>query len=396
MRIGTSNNYDNALEQLFKRQAELATQQEKLSTGLRVNRASDDPIGAAQAERAMVRIGRIAVDQRALETQRSAIATAESTLGDATALVRDARDLVIAAGNAAYSAKDRSTLATQMASLRDQLFTLSNRIDSNGVPLFGGLGSSGAPFADVPAGVQFQASPGQRSATETALPGAMDGQAIWMNVPSGNGVFKVSLGAGNSGTAWTDAGSVVTPASVTGDNYSISFSVLGGVTTYDVVDSTSATTVASAQPYVDGAPIQFDGLSVVVHGKPQNGDAVAVAPSTQTNIFKVLDDAISSVNNAPGDNKLTQAVTLALVQIDSGLERLQGARSQAGDWLNRADSITSMQQAHTLSLEADHSRAVDLDMAKGISDFNKVQTGYQAALQSYAQIQKLSLFNFIN
>ena len=87
MRIGTSNNYDNALEQLFKRQAELATQQEKLSTGLRVNRASDDPIGAAQAERAMVRIGRIAVDQRALETQRSAIATAEATLGDATALV---------------------------------------------------------------------------------------------------------------------------------------------------------------------------------------------------------------------------------------------------------------------------------------------------------------------
>jgi flagellar hook-associated protein 3 FlgL len=34
-------------------------------------------------------------------------------------------------------------------------------------------------------------------------------------------------------------------------------------------------------------------------------------------------------------------------------------------------------------------------MAKGISDFNRFQTGYQAALQSYAQIQKLTLFNFI-
>ena len=36
-------------------------------------------------------------------------------------------------------------------------------------------------------------------------------------------------------------------------------------------------------------------------------------------------------------------------------------------------------------------------MARGISDFNKAQTGYQAAaLQTYAQVQRLSLFNYIN
>jgi len=131
-------------------------------------------------------------------------------------------------------------------------------------------------------------------------------------------------------------------------------------------------------------------------GKPANADTVTVAPSAQTNVFKVMDDAIRSIDNAPGNHKVTQAVTLALAQIDSSLERLLAARSQAGDWLNRADTITSTQEARTLSLEADRSKAEDLDVAKGISDFNKLQTGYQAALQSYAQIQKLSLFNFIN
>jgi len=35
-------------------------------------------------------------------------------------------------------------------------------------------------------------------------------------------------------------------------------------------------------------------------------------------------------------------------------------------------------------------------MVTGISDFQKMQTGYQAALQSYAQVQKLSLFNYIS
>jgi flagellar hook-associated protein 3 FlgL len=395
MRIATANTYDNALEQLYKRQSDLSQQQEKIGTGQRVNRPSDDPVAAAQAERVMTRLARIDVDQRALESQRAALATAESALGEATTLVQGSRDLVISALNAGYSPRDRATIANQIASLRDQLFALSNRTDGNGIALFGGLGSSGAPFADTTPGVSFQATAGQRAATATALPGAMDGQAIWMDVPTGNGVFKVSLGGTNTGTAWSDAGSVVTPSAQTGNSYSVTFSVVNGVTTYDVVDTTAATTVSTAQPYKEGTPILFDGLSIVVNGAPANGDTISVAPSVQTDVFKVLDDAIASISNAPGGNKLTQTVNLALVEIDAALARMQSARGQAGEWLNRADAITNTQGARALSLEGDRSRAVDLDMAKGISDFNRFQTGYQAALQSYAQIQKLTLFNFI-
>lgn len=396
MRTGTANTYDKGLEQLLKRQSDLAGKQEQLSSGKAVNRASDDPIGAAQAERATVRISRVATDQRALEVQRNAIASAESTLGQATSLMQSARDLVITAGNAAYSADQRGILARQMASQRDQLLSLANASDSNGVPLFGSLGSAGTPFVDAAAGVQLQAVPGQRASTATALPGAMDGQAVWMDVQSGNGVFETALGSGNSGSAWIDAGSVLSPAALTGNNYTISFNVAAGVTTYDVVNTSSATTVASGQAYKDGTPIQFDGLSVVAHGTPASGDTVTLAPSTRTNVFKLLDDAIASINQAPAGNKLSQSVALALAQFDSALDRLQGARSQAGVWLNRADSITSAQEAKTITLEAERSRAQDLDMVKGISDFNLQNTGYQAALQSYAQIQKLSLFNYIN
>ena len=183
MRIATASTYDNALEQLYKRQSDLSQQQEKIGTGQRVNRPSDDPVAAAQAERVMTRLARIDVDQRALESQRAALATAESALGEATTLVQGSRDLVISALNAGYSPRDRATIANQIASLRDQLFALSNRTDGNGIALFGGLGSSGAPFADTTPGVSFQATAGQRAATATALPGAMDGQAIWMTCP---------------------------------------------------------------------------------------------------------------------------------------------------------------------------------------------------------------------
>ena len=91
MRIGTANVYDNALDQLYKRQSDMLTQQEQLSSGLRVNRASDDPIAAAKAERVLVRLSRIETDQRALETQRSALSSAEAGLGEALGRMQDLR-----------------------------------------------------------------------------------------------------------------------------------------------------------------------------------------------------------------------------------------------------------------------------------------------------------------
>ena len=61
-----------------------------------------------------------------------------------------------------------------------------------------------------------------------------------------------------------------------------------------------------------------------------------------------------------------------------------------------ADRITGNQDARNIQLEGDRSRAEDLDMVQGISDFQQTQMGYQAALQSYAMVQKLSLFNYIS
>jgi flagellar hook-associated protein 3 FlgL len=407
MRLGSANTYDRALQNLYSRQTELSNQQEKLTSGKNVNRPSDDPTGAAQAERALTRLARISSDNRSLEVQRSAITLAESTLGDATSLVQKLRELVITAGNAGYSASDRKSVAQEMSGLRDQLFALANARDANGTPLFGALGSASAPFTDSSGGVSFNGVAGQRASTETSIPGTMDGQAVWMNVASGNGSFALSTGTGNTGNLWTNTGQVLTPASLTGHNYTITFSVVGAATTYSVQDTTNipATTVlpAPAVPpspnptYTPGQAITFDGLSLVANGAPANGDTVQVVPSTNTNLFKVMDDAITAI----GDPNLTssqraQAVGLALTQVDTGMNQLQAARSQAGEWMNRADNIQDAQEGRTLQLSADKSRAEELDMVKGISDFTRFQTGYQTALQSYAQVQKLSLFNFIS
>ena len=112
-------------------------------------------------------------------------------------------------------------------------------------------------------------------------------------------------------------------------------------------------------------------------------------------MFSVLDDAIRDIGGATTNAAASQAVGQALANIDIGMGRVSAVRGQAGELLNRADRISSNQDKRSIQLEADRSRAEDLDMVKGISDFQNQQTGYQAALQSYAQMQKLSLFNYI-
>ena len=58
MRIATANAFDSGVDALSRRQSEVASLQEQLTTGKRVARASDDPAAAARAERAMASVGR--------------------------------------------------------------------------------------------------------------------------------------------------------------------------------------------------------------------------------------------------------------------------------------------------------------------------------------------------
>ncbi len=391
-RISTANTYDNAVGQLMSRQSTLSQLQAQLSASKRVLRPSDDPTAAAQAERAITRQSRVVSEQRALEVQRNAITEAESTLGSAVSAVQDFRTLVVQAGNGALSATDRASIAQQLVTLRDQILGYANTKDSNGLPLFAGLGSTATPFVDS-GGVSFDGISGQAGSSDVGVPGSLDGFATWMDVPTGNGVFTIAQ-TGTAVNVSTDAGQVRSPAALTGHSYRVQFSTSGGATTYDVLDLSTSTAVQSAQPYTPGQSISFDGISFTANGTPAAGDALTIAPSTRTSLFHVLDQAITAVRDGSGAS-LTQGTTQALAQIDAGMARLSASRGRAGDLLNQVDNIATRQESRAVQLEADRSRAEDLDVVKALSDFQTQQTAYSAALGSYAQIQKLSLFNFI-
>ena len=421
-RLGTANTYDNVLRNLQTRQTALANLQENLTSGKRVVVASDDPTGAAQAERSLTRIARIASDQRALEAQRNSITAAEGALGDVTDALQGFRELVVSAGNAAFTPAERRSVALQLTGLRDQIFALSNRKDSNGLPLFSALGSALTPFVGPTAPPQdytFNGLPGQAASSEVAIPSALDGDSAFMHQPARDGVYNVTVSSATgiipaSRTLQTTNVTVTNPTLVNGSSYSIAFTAVDTTTvpgtttvTYDVTETPNVggpftgltasypTILTGDKAGIGSIPITaMPGLAMTITGTPAVGDTVAV--NTSPSIFSVLDDAIRDIGGAGNNNAASQAVSQALFNIDIGMERVSSERGRAGDLLNRADRITTNQEKRNIQLEADRSRAEDLDMIKGISDFQNQQTGYQAALQSYAQVQKLSLFNYIS
>jgi flagellar hook-associated protein 3 FlgL len=397
MRLASSNFQDRSLELIQQRQLALQQAQERLVSGKRVVRASDDPTAAARLERALAEEVRLQASQRSLETSRGVMKLAEHTTGEAGELLQRARELLVEAGNASYTAAERKTLSDRLHGLREDLLRLANRSDGMGAFLFGGLGSGQAPFVDAPGGVQYRSLPGQVTAQPgDPLPMTVDGALAFLGSPTGNGVFATAPAANNSPGAWIDSGRVIDPSAVTGADYSIVFAGTGANVTYQVYKD-GAALPGGAQPYQSGQAISFDGVAVTVQGQPAAGDAFSLEPSTRSlSVFDTLERAARDLA-APGRSRaqLAQTVDASLTQLDSSLNTLLAVRSQLGAVLERTDSLEQHLSGLQEQVDAQKSEASEIDLAKAVSELQSVQTGYDAALKAYSMVQRMSLFDYL-
>ncbi len=396
LRISTRRANESGIATLQKRQVEMADAQERLTSGKRVSRASDDPAAAARAERALAGQMRAETSQRAVDASRTAMSLTETAMGDSLELLQQAREALVAAGNASYSDQERSNLAEKIKAIRNQLLSVANRSDGAGSYLFGGQGATTQPFVDAPGGVAYKGVSGERrTEAGTDLPLTVNGDGVFMTARTGNGVFQTSAGAGVT-NAWIDNGQVSNPSALTGSTYTLQFSVSGGATTYAVLKDGNPTAVTAA-PYVSGQDITVDGMSFRISGTPANADSFTVQPSSSTlSIFDTLDRAVTQLaTKGRSTAQIAQGNTDGLRDIDQTLAQLQGARAVAGEMLSRIEGETLRLAGQKLANQTERSNAEDLDMTDAISKFQNMQTGYDAALKSYSMVQRLSLFDYL-
>lgn len=128
IRINTNVAAINALRNLGRTDAGLQRNVERLSSGLRINRAADDPAGLAISERFRAQIAGLNQAVENSESAISMISTAESAFTEIHNILTTMRDLAVHAAN--EGANDATQLAADQAQITNSIDTI-NRIAAN-------------------------------------------------------------------------------------------------------------------------------------------------------------------------------------------------------------------------------------------------------------------------
>ncbi|WP_298802616.1 flagellin [uncultured Pseudokineococcus sp.] len=134
----------NAYRNLSVTQNSVSSSLEKLSSGLRINRAADDAAGLAISEGLRSQVGGLKVAVRNAQDGISVVQTAEGALGTSTAILQRMRDLSVQAANdGGLNASAKTNIQKEITQLNEELTRISDTTQFNGKALLTG-GYTGA------------------------------------------------------------------------------------------------------------------------------------------------------------------------------------------------------------------------------------------------------------
>jgi flagellar hook-associated protein 3 FlgL len=154
-------------------------------------------------------------------------------------------------------------------------------------------------------------------------------------------------------------------------------------------------------PYVSGQAISFNGVQINISGAPANGDTFDVTPSANQSIFDTLNNLTAALNTPLAGASAAviaannQAMNDAINALNQGLNNVLGVRATVGSRLNELSSLQAAGDQLGLQYKKTLSSLQDTDYVKAITDLTQQKMILQAAQQSFAQVSKLSLFNFL-
>lgn len=157
MQINTNVTANNALRNLNNTQGDIAKSMEKLSSGLRINRAADDAAGLSIAEGLKSQVGGLGVAQRNAQDAISVLQTAEGGLTEAHSILQRVRDLAVQSGNDSNNVDSRAAIAKEAEALGDELVRIGASSNFNGNKLLDGSATA----------LTFQVGAGGNAAADT-------------------------------------------------------------------------------------------------------------------------------------------------------------------------------------------------------------------------------------
>jgi len=409
MRIATTTLHQIGAQSVSNNLSNLYKLETQFSSGKQINSAADDPVGAVRASELS---SSLRANTQFARNQTSALNTlqfTESVVGDIGDVITSMQELVTSAGNGALSAADKSGIAASMRSKLSELMNLANTRDQSGRYMFSGFADMTAPFDQTASGVTYYGDAGIKAlqvSPSVTMPINISGEDLLLGVPTGNGIIETSAAASNAGGGLVDSGRVVNATAYDGSGFSLSFSNGASGLEYSVVNTTTGATVLSGQPFTSAnainIPLAAGGSAVVsmtISGTPAAGDTFTLNPSTTSNAFASMQNAIDALEgNASGtvtDTKLADVLRQTGVNLMQASDRALMVRGQFGNSLAEIQRQTDLNTRTDTDLQARKSAIVDLDYAKASAQLAQTQLAYQAAQSVYSKLGKQSLFDYL-
>jgi len=239
-------------------------------------------------------------------------------------------------------------------------------------------------------------APGPVSVDLTTLDPSFPPMSIELSgTPIDADAFSVGTGSGTGQANITaDSGAAETFSPIT-------FTYNELAAQYEISDGTNTATV----DYVAGMSVDlselnpsFPSLTVKLTGAPAEGDQVVIERSeTQTSqsMFKTIENfANALVANSVGPNNSPNNGDF-LTNISASLSVVIDTRAKVGSRLNSIEQQNKINEGISVNMQKALSEIKDLDYAEAISRLSLQMTGLQAAQQSFAKVQGLSLFNYL-
>ena len=141
-KINTNVNALTATNALTKNSRDMQLTMQRLSTGQRINGASDDAAGIAIANTMTAQINGLNAAVRNANDAMSMLQTADGALSETSSLVQRMRELAVLAINDTYSSTQKSAMSTEFTALASQITSIATNTQWNGMYILNGSGAA--------------------------------------------------------------------------------------------------------------------------------------------------------------------------------------------------------------------------------------------------------------
>ncbi|SDH36655.1 flagellin [Alteribacillus bidgolensis] len=432
MKINNNIQALNAYRNLNQNQNQVSKNLEKLSSGLRINRASDDAAGLAISEKMRSQIRGLKQSERNSMDGISLMQTSEGAMQEIHSMLQRMRELAVQASNDTNTEYDSEQLQKEILELTKEIDSISNRTEFNTKKLLDGSSAvysyldedkNGAKLASPPVALDADIQPGDYSISVSGKSLKIDGaDGVLPNQEDENqrlGEYTIEVEDLNDETAFVtiydDKGIEIDSQNISDEQsnvggFELSFNDitvegkskfrLEAEGTFKLLNDDGENIELKEEVSTKDGKIQLGDLEFEFRANISDGSsdfqvinnslAFQIGPNTGQQVMvdipkmdaEELDVDEVDVSTHDGASK-------AITQFDDAINQVSDARAKLGAVQNRMEhTVANLQVTHE-NLTSSESRIRDADMAKEMTEFTRNNIINQSATAMLAQANQL-------